>query len=289
MAYRLLYGLLILPVAFAFTAQVFGFTVTARDDYSYITELSGPRPFTIAPDELSWQVLHWFADFFEDPSIALRFTGFLVFLATLFVLRRAAAGPDALGYFAVSILPLYLNLYFNQVRTAIAILVFLFLLTTRRLAFFAPAGAVLGHASALLLFFPPMLLLIPLALETLAVIYPNSVFLLRLIAYRDIEVLPMSWYFGWELVGLALVYLSLKWRGTALQLIAVFVACRLIGDTMSLDITRRALELTLFAYSPICLYLRTGEPVSPNLTVYFLLIGTLQFVLSLAAGVVTVQ
>ena len=289
MAYRWLYGVLILPVAFAFAAQLLGFTITARDDYSYIAELANPRAFTIAPDELSWQALHWFAGFFDDPTAALRFAGFFVFLATLFVMRRAAAGPDALGYFAVSILPLYLNLYFNQVRTAIAILVFLLLLTTRRLAFFAPAGAILGHASALLLFFPPMLLLIPLALETLAVIYPDSVFLLRLIAYSDIEVIPMSWYFGWELVGLALVYLSLKSRGTALQLVAVFIACRLIGDTMSIDITRRALELTLFAYSPICLYLRTGEPVSSRLTLYFLLIGSLQFALSLAAGVVTVQ
>jgi hypothetical protein len=259
---------LLLPLVLAFIAQLLGISVSGRDDEAYIRELSESSFFTLAPDQMSWLLLRVCAALFNDPVLGLRFAGLLVALLTTYAVARERAGPDALSYFVVSILPLFFVIYFNQIRFGVAILIYLFLLTTRRFARVAPLGAVLGHASGILFAFPPIVLLIPLALGFFAVLDPSSPFLFRLLVYANVEQLLMPWYFGWELVALALVYLSLRNPIAAVQLAAVTVASRLIGDTMSVDIARRILELSLFAYSPICLYLKTGEPVSTRLIVF---------------------
>jgi hypothetical protein len=279
----------LLPLVLAFVAHAMGSPVRGRDDDNYIELIQLQDSFTLAPDLASWFLLDTTVALFSDPVLALRFFGLVVALLTTYVVTRPSVGPDALGYFAASILPLYLVLYFNQVRFAVAILIYLFFLTTVRMWRMAAPAAVLGHASALLFVFPPILLAFPLAFQFAASFDPTSVLALRLLAYANAQLPVTQWYFGWELAALALVYLSLNKPLTVLQLAVVIVACRLIGETLSIDVARRALELSLFAYSPICLYLRTGEPVSPRLVAFFLVLGVLQFPLALAAGVVEVE
>lgn len=275
------------PLIWAAASTWAGFPVTGRDDINYLGELY-TRPYLLfAPDQLSWVLLKFMVSTIPDPVFALRLVGLIIMTLTCWMLLRKRAGEWALAYFAVSILPIYLTLYFNQVRLALALAIYLLILTYKR-PVAAAVGSTLAHTSTVLLLFPPAVIAAPFLLGLADLIDPTSFAAIRYAAYRDLQYLLMPWYFGWELMLLALMFLYEKKLSKAIGLVGLAVAVRLIAEGFSVDAARRLLELGLFAYSPVVTYLKIDEHPSQLVLAYYLALGLLFIYTGVAGGVVTI-
>lgn len=280
-------AVLLSPLLLAVLATLFGMQVSGRDDINYLSELQ-TRPYLVpAPDQLSWIGLKVMTENIPDPVVALRLAGFLVCLGTCLAILSKRVGDWALACFALSIAPLYWTLYFNQIRLGIGIALYLLLLTRVR-PLLAPVGAALAHSSVLIFIFPPAIIAAPFMLGVMELLDPGSFAAVRFAAYRDAEYLLMPWYFGWELVALALAFAVQKQGGRAVGLIVYAVAVRLLADRISVDIARRLLELGLFIYSPVIAYLRTRTLPAQHMVGLYVLFGLLSLYTALAGGVVRI-
>lgn len=275
------------PLLLALLATILGTPVNGRDDLNYINELQ-TRPFLAAsPDQLSWIVLKLVIGVAIDPVMALRLSGFLICLGTCSLLLSKRAGDRTILYFLISISSLYWTLYFNQLRLGLAVgLFFLMLIRGRQLL--APFIGGLAHSSMLLLIFPPAIILAPFTLSVVELFDPSSFAAVRFAAYRDAEYLLMPWYFGWELVGLALVLAFEQKPARAFGVVVYAIAVRMLADRVSVEIARRLLELGLFAYSPVISYLRTRVEPMQSILGFYALLGMLSLYAAIAGGVVSI-
>lgn len=264
-----------------------GVNVSGRDDLNYIAEIESRNLFQFSPDQFSWILLKAISGIGADPVLGLRISGLTVILFSVWVVMRRSTGPYALTLFIISVLPLYLALYFNQVRFALAIAIYVFLLSTR-FARAAPAGAALSHVSLALLFFPPAIILAPFVLAAIELLDPLSIASVKFQAYSSPEGLIKPWYFGWELIGLSgiLIYYNRLWP--SLGLILIVISSRMLADLLSVDVARRLVELSLFAYSPISLYIKEKKLPGKLLIVFFLVLGVLQTAISFSNGVIEI-
>ena len=274
------------PLLLALIATLLGAEVSGRDDINYISELQ-TRPYLVAaPDQLSWIILKLLINISPDPVLALRAAGFLICLGTCSLLLSRQAGNSTISYFLLSVFPLYWILYFNQLRLGLAVGLYLMMLVQGR-RLLAPFVGALAHSSTLVFIFPPAIILAPFTLSVIGLLDPASFAAVRFAAYRDAEYLLMPWYFGWELVGLALVLAFEQKTARALGVIVYVVAVRLLADRVSVEIARRLLELGLFAYSPVASYLRTGTVPMQSMLGFYLLLGLLALYAAMAGGVVS--
>jgi hypothetical protein len=268
-------------------ATAAGFQVSGRDDLNYISELQF-RPYLVAaPDQLSWAALKALIDIIPDSVLALRTAGFLICLLPCLVLSSKRVDQSAIIYFAISISPLYWDLYFNQVRLALGVGLFLIILAYGR-QLLAPLIGALGHTSVLLFLFPPAIIIAPFALSLVEMLDAESYAAIRLTAYRDLEYLFMPWYFGWELIVLALAFAYEKKGKQALGLVIYAIAVRLLADRLSVEIARRLLEIGVFIYSPLVSYLRTNVAPTHQMIALYILLGLLSLYAGIAGGVVSV-
>jgi hypothetical protein len=275
------------PLLAAVVLSLLGVTVGARDDWNYLAELGGRELFTLAPDPVSWTYLIVLTKLIGITPLGLRLSGLIVAALTLAVLRRNGVDKRAIGWFAVSVFPLYFAIYFNQLRLAVALFLFFLVATSRLNRAFAVPVAALGHVSFLFLLFPPIVAISPFVVGAFELLDPASLFAFKLASYSEGGPEAMPWYLGWEMVGLALVFLVLK-KGIRLplEMLAVVVGVRFLADNVSLDIGRRILELGLIAYSPVMLFLFRAVRPFQQLTLYYLALGALQLMIVLKSDVI---
>jgi hypothetical protein len=139
-----------------------------------------------------------------------------------------------------------------------------------------------------LFLFPPAIIIAPFALSLVEMLDAESYAAIRLTAYRDLEYLFMPWYFGWELIVLALAFAYEKKGKQALGLVIYAIAVRLLADRLSVEIARRLLEIGVFIYSPLVSYLRTNVAPTHQMIALYILLGLLSLYAGIAGGVVSV-
>jgi hypothetical protein len=216
----------------------------------------------------------------------LRWAGFVVAACTVLVLLRQVKDRKVIQWFVISMLPVYLNVYFSQIRLAIALFLFVLVVTSRLNKLLAPPLAALGHTSFAVLIFPPAVIILPLVLQAGTIFDPDSTAALKLLAYLDNPELQMPWYFGWELIGIAILLLPGKHVRLFVELILIVWASRLLASDLNVDVGRRLLEMGIIAYSPAMLFLWRGVRPPAMMTWYFVVVGILQLIMSIRAGVI---
>jgi hypothetical protein len=282
-------AVLLLPLTIAIAAGVMGIEVSSRDDSNYLTELADRSAYTPTLDVLSWMVLSIGTSAAGVSSLGLRIVGLAVGALTVLVLLRRPTGSAMVSLFVVSVLPLYVNIYFNQLRLAVALLIFAWLISSERARALAIPTSALAHSSFLLFLFPPLALLIPFGLEIGSHLDAESTAALKIVAYLQGNMDPMPWYLGWELVGIACILAAgRRWR-CVLEITAVIVAVRLISSDFSLDIGRRVLEIAMLAYSPFFLAIQRDYKPQVWLVRYFIVLGAIQVAMSLYSGVIRIE
>jgi hypothetical protein len=264
-----------------------GVDVSSRDDGNYLAELSDRPTLAATLDPISWAVLSVGTSVTGLTSMGLRLIGLAIVIMTVVVLIRRNKGAGLVTLFVISILPLYLTIYFSQLRLAIALLIYIWIVTSDRMRNLSiPAGA-LAHSSFLIVLFPPLVLLIPFGFSLGLQFESDSLVALKVLSYLEVDLAAMPWYFGWEMVGIAFILGREKsWR-CVLEIVAVVLAARIICVELSLDVGRRILEVGMLAYSPFFLLVQRRVRPSSWLTGYFVVLGILQTTLSLHSGVVS--
>jgi hypothetical protein len=276
----------LLPLLLSVAAGLLSIEVSSRDDWNYLTELADRPSFAATLDAVSWAVLSLSTAITGLSSMGLRWVGLVIASTTVIVLLRRGRDAEMISLFVVSILPLYVVIYFSQLRLAIALLIFTLVVTSKRLHNLAVPASALAHFSLLMLLFPPLALLIPFGLDISSQLESDSVLAFKLLAYLQNDLIKMPWYFGWEMVTIAVIVgWKKKWR-LVLEIAAVVLAARIISMDMSLNVGRRILEIGMLAYSPFFLWVQRNERSSAGLIYYFLVLGILQFAISIYSGVV---
>jgi hypothetical protein len=279
----------LLPLLLAVAAGLLGVEVSSRDDWNYLTELADRPAFVATLDAVSWTVLSLSTAVTGLSSMGLRLVGLVIASTTVFVLIRRGRGSEMVSLFVVSILPLYAAIYFSQLRLAIALLIFTWMVTSKRLHNLAVPASALAHSSFLMVLFPPLALLIPFGLDISSQLESDSMVAFKLLAYLQNDLSRMPWYFGWEMVTIAVIVgWKKKWR-LVLEIAAVVLAARIISMDMSLDVGRRILEIGMLAYSPFFLWVQRNERPSAGLIYYFVVLGVLQSAISIYSGVVELR
>lgn len=276
----------LLPLLLAVAAGLLGFEVSSRDDSNYLTELADRPAFAATLDPLSWTVLSLSTAVTGINSIGLRLVGLLIAAMTVFVLIRRNRGFEMVSLFVASILPFYVAIYFSQLRLAIALLIFAWMVTNKSLHKLAVPASALAHASFLIMLFPPLALLIPFGLDISLELAPESIVAFKLLSYMEVEYAEIPWYLGWEMIVISIIFGWQRKFRWVLEIVAVVLASRLISTELSLDVGRRILEIGMLAYSPFFLSVLRKERPPAGLIHYFVVLGILQTVISLYGGVV---
>lgn len=279
--------LFVMPLFLAVELTMFGLSVFGRDDANYLAELVSRSTLSLSLDFVSWSLLSVITGSTFSNELGLRIAGLVIAGATI-LLVRSRFKLEGVAIFMGSVLPLYFVLYFNQLRVAIALMIFIWLATSKRLWRVAAPVASLGHSSFVMLFYPPLILAIPAVLYVAQIMYPNSIAAAKAVAYATTEQPDMPWYFGWELLGVAIVFLlreTNRWKLFA-EVMIVAIAVRIVGMQLSVDVGRRLLELGILAYSPIFLILRGFESRGNVLLAYFVCLGVLQSWMAILNSVV---
>lgn len=280
-------ALFVTPLLLAVLLSLVGLTVVARDDANYLAELSSRGMSSLSIDPASWLFLIGLSKLIGVSSFSLRLAGLITALLTLVVLRRSGVDRRAIAWFVVSLFPLYFTIYFNQLRLAVAVFLFFAVVTSRFSRAFAIPVASLGHISFLFILFPPIVAISPFVVGVLELLDPGSLFVLKLLAYTEGGLEAKPWYFGWEIIGGALLFLTVKreWR-IPMEMLAVVIGVRFLADNISLDVGRRILELGMIAYSPVMLFLIRRVKPFKQINWYYCLLGMLQIIIVLKSDVI---
>lgn len=283
---RLLILMFLTPLLLAAISTALGWPVSGRDDDNYLGELESRPLIAAALDPVSWtflSVVSWVSGTSQE---VLRWIGFVIAYITVRVVQRRAQDPNVTVLLVVSFLPLYSNLYFNQLRLAIGLLLFLYVLTSRRFSKFAVPVAALGHSSFALLLFPPLVALLPLLTSYIELVNPDAAVAVKIFAYAENAETEMPWYFGWELLASMLLLMQRRHLRLVLELVAFVWAARTLASQFNIDIGRRILEIAVLAYSPIGLLLWRKIAPPPLLMWYYGTLGILQTTISVYSGVI---
>lgn len=278
-------AIFLLPLIMAVFADLLGINISSRDDSNYLAELAERPPLAITLDPLSWMVLSLGTMVTGLTSMGLRMIGLAIAAMTVFILVRRDKRLNMVTLFVVSILPLYVVIYFSQLRLAIAVAIFTWIVSSKHMQRLAIPASALAHSSFLMLLYPPLVLVIPFSLDFAAQIEPDSIAAIKLLSYLEGELVQMPWYFGWEMGTIAVIVgWQKKWR-FLFEIIVVVIAARLISNYLSLDVGRRILELGMLAYSPFFLFVLRNFKPSNGLICYFIVIGFFQTMVSVYSGV----
>lgn len=284
----LLCALFLGPLLAAVVAGIVGIEVSSRDDANYLAALDDRDFFVITPDAISWLLLLAITSVTGHSAQGLRWVGLILGALTIITISRRRDGAILATLFVVSVLPLYLNIYFNQLRLAVAVFIFSVVVTGDRFRGMAVPAAALAHASFLLIAFPPLAVLIPLGLQVASHLDPDSFAAIKSLAYLQGDSADMPWYFGWELLGIGgVLAVRRRWRWGC-ELLVVIWAVREVGADLSLDIGRRVLELAMLAYSPFFLRVQRGFGSSSLLNSTFIALAIMQTVVSFQSQVVQI-
>ena len=284
---QLAIAVFLLPLLMAVFSDPLGVSISSRDDLNYLAELADRPTFAMTLDPLSWMVLSLGSMITGLTSMGLRVIGLVVAAMTIFVLIRRDKHLHMVTLFVVSLFPLYIVIYFSQLRLAIAVAIFTLIVTSKHMHKLAIPVSALAHSSFLMLLYPPLVLMIPFGLDLVDQLEPDSVAAVKLYSYLSSELTQMPWYFGWEL-GLIAGFLGWqkKWY-LLLEILFFAIAARLLSDNISLDVGRRVLELGILAYSPFFLLVLRKIKPSTSLICCFIMLGSFQTAVSLYSGVIT--
>lgn len=274
-----------LPLLFSIFSGFLGVEFSSRDDLNYLSELADISILEPRLDYLSWITLSLVTSAFGLNSGSLRLIGFLIATATVATLIYRTNRYRTLIFIA-SVLPLYINIYFSQLRLGIAIFIFVLVITISNFRKLAVILGALGHISFLFILFLPITSLFIFLKELISQLDYVSALSVKLDFYLGNELIEIPWYFGWELLLVALVFgWQNKWM-RFLEIFVVMVIVRIIGADLSLDIARRVLELGILAYSPFFLLELRNERVSRKLVYCYLILGVIQVPMSIYSGVI---
>lgn len=265
-----------------------GLPVTGADDLNYAAVMGTVNVRDLLVEQASWLLLNLPASVISDSTLALRITGLIVAILGGWAMTRPVMGRHGLLLYAISILPLYLVLYFAQIRLLLSFIIFVAIFAYPRIRPLAGPASLLGHLTGLLLAFPPILILVAPLMELASYLDPTNVVALKISAYLGAEYFARPWYFGWELAVLATLYLVYRRPIGAALIVTTLVGIYLTSDVLGVIVSRRLIELSLLAYSPLVLYLRERRLPDWGFMAFYVALGVLQTGATLAAGVVQI-
>lgn len=277
--------LFLLPLTLSIFSGFLGVEILSRDDLNYLGELADISKFELRFDFLSWFILSLGTDIFGLNSTSLRLVGFLIAVSTIATLILKTSGYRTL-LFIVSVLPLYINIYFSQLRLAIAIFIFVWLVSVWNFKKLAIALGALAHISFLIILFPLVTLLALFPLEAILQLDFFNPLSVKFNFYLNNNFSEVPSYFGWELLLVALAFGWQKKWPRFLEILLVLMTVRLIGAELSLDIGRRILELGILAYSPFFLQVLRNESMPKHLIPCYLILAIIQVPISIYSGVI---
>ena len=252
-------------------------SIKLPDDLNYIKEMDEMTHARLRPEFISWNLIDFFGSIFGNSSSTLRLISLIVAIFSLIACNFGKNGGKTLTtLFVISISPLYYNLYFNQIRLAIAILIFLFTINIwqKRSILLAAVG---GHFSFLFIGFPILIIFFALLLGDISAfnLYTNYSTILKVTSYAEIISNSPPIYFGWELAIIIFIYFistkNIPWKMIIFLIMVVFISYNL-----NLAIGRRLLEIGIIAFSPLMLFLLKKRMPPPGLIAFYLFLAILE-------------
>lgn len=234
---------LTLPYVVIFEALITSTSFVLKDHDNYIREFSHFKSI-FDMEWLSWRLLQSFYMIFNSPRHLL-FFGFLIFvLSCLFILYHASS--EKLYLYLVSILPIFHNVFTSQLRVAVSILFFIYVVVRLRPNIFRDAFiAYSTHVSSLMLFRPLLTVLLPIV--PLGVVWFGGRYAIILDSFKP----EFRWYYGWELILIAIsVYLGRCQSFKIIRILSIWVSIYSAQYYLPVEFTRRLLELAIFTSSP---------------------------------------
>jgi len=232
----------------------------------------------LRPEFISWGLIDFFGSIFGNSSSTLRLISLVVAILSLTACNFGKSGGKTLTtLFVISTLPLYFNIYFNQIRLSIAILIFLFTINLwhKRSILLAAIG---GHFSFVFVGFPILIILFILLLGDITALQLfNYSTALKVFSYAEIVSNTPPIYFGWEIGTIIFIYFiatkKIPWK-----MVIYLIMVVLISYSLNLAIGRRLLEIGILAFSPLMLFFSKKRMPPPGLITFYLFLGILEII-----------
>tara|TARA_B100000963_G_scaffold361941_1_gene401085 strand:+ start:10977 stop:11891 length:915 start_codon:yes stop_codon:yes gene_type:complete len=248
--------LILVPYCLILILSTLGNTVDTRDLDEYIYQIGIFDNSSMRLDYLSWSILNLIFGNININQDVIRIFTLTLFLFTCFVIYLKSKNDRSMYYFLLSTGFLLPVLLLSQIRLLIAICLFSIALSISRFKYFSIFLGALCHFSFALLVFFPSVFFVGVILDTLSSLSFDIPGLVRLEAYfelaKSMESGKSPIYFGWELLFISLLYLYSKnykiFVYSFLSLIGILYIHNNLG--LSIDASRRLLELAIFAYGP---------------------------------------
>tara|TARA_A100000164_G_C21851623_1_gene745284 strand:+ start:116 stop:1030 length:915 start_codon:yes stop_codon:yes gene_type:complete len=252
--------LILVPYFSLLIISSLGIVVVTRDLDEYIFQISIFDYSSLILDYVSWAILNLiFGNVILNQDI-LRIFSLILFLSTCFIIYLKSKNDRSLYYFILSTGFLLPVLLLSQIRLLIAICLFSIAVSITRSRYFSILLGSLCHFSFVLMVFFPSVFLVGVLLEIITSLSFNISGLDRIEAYfelaKSLEFGKTPIYFGWELLFISLIYLYSKNYRTFtyafVSLLGILYVHNILG--LSIDASRRLLELGVFAYGPFMIF-----------------------------------
>tara|TARA_X000000950_G_scaffold201757_1_gene242925 strand:+ start:25744 stop:26658 length:915 start_codon:yes stop_codon:yes gene_type:complete len=248
--------LILIPYCLILILSSLGNIVDTRDLDEYIYQIAIFDNSSMRIDYLSWSILNLIFGNINLNQDLIRIFTLTLFLLTCFVIYLKSKNDRSMYYFLISTGFLLPVLLLSQIRLLIAICLFSITLSISRSKYFSIFIGTLCHFSFALLIFFPSVFFVGVILDALTSLSFDIPGLVRLEAYfelaKSIDAGKSPIYFGWELLILSILYLYSKhykiFIYAFLSLIGILYIHNILG--LSIDASRRLLELAIFTYGP---------------------------------------